>query len=661
MEEKENSLFQHWYGAISKELQRSADLTGLSAAFGRLKSDEQRVAFALELPCVHKILDVRPSLCPKSADASTQLRTEGNRLFQGKKYTRALELYTKSVLNAPSGGAELSLAYANRSACLFYLERYQLCLGDIDLSLEHGYPDELKYKLFDRRGKCLWKLGESREAKLAFGQAMGHLDRSRLEAKKLDAWKKELDSEMRNCRDDSAKRKSEPEPSEPEFPRLSYGHNRQYIAASSAFDVTVADGLGRHPVAARDITVGDTLIIEKPYASVLLPDQTPTHCHHCLKRVSAPVPCRQCTTVRYCSDACAQASWQSYHEVECPSLDLIHKSGIGGTGHLALRVVTKSGYAFLKHFKETLESGEDKSFGCNNSGIYDPAEYLPIFHLVTHAGDRAVSDLFRRTIMAVFLLKCLQRGDFFPDATPAELSFFGGLLLRHLQAIPCNAHEVSELELSLESVATSVTVEIASALYATLSLFNHSCDPAVTRNFYGDICVVRAIRCIPCGSQISDNYGTLSAVSRRPERRAKLREQYYFTCCCEACEADFPLYASMAEAALPVPFKCGTCAAALSLGGSIDEVRCGFCEAANDLQKKRRVLERSEELCKAALDKLLAAADVQGSLPVFISHLRLLDRLVCRPWREFCNGQEALKQCYNIMSNCHVAAGENDR
>lgn len=104
---------------------------------------------------------------------------------------------------------------------------------------------------------------------------------------------------------------------------------------------------------------------------------------------------------------------------------------------------------------------------------------------MTHSKDRSVSDLFRRTVMAIFLLKTLQGGGFFGEepCSQDDLIFIGGLILRHLQSNPCNAHEVSELQLNLNSVATSETGEIASGIYATLSLFNHACDPSVTRNF----------------------------------------------------------------------------------------------------------------------------------------------------------------------------------
>lgn len=47
------------------------------------------------------------------------------------------------------------MALANRSAALFSLKAYNLALDDIRLALESGYPEELRFKLLERRAKIL--------------------------------------------------------------------------------------------------------------------------------------------------------------------------------------------------------------------------------------------------------------------------------------------------------------------------------------------------------------------------------------------------------------------------------------------------------------------------------------------------------------------------
>ena len=676
-------LFQEWFNSVSRVLSTSGRLTEISSQFGRLRTDEERISFGLNLACIHDVMIVEPCFKPKSAPESNRLRNEGNKLYQKNSYHEALKVYSNSVVNAPfkSDGKELSLAFANLSAVLFHLKEYTLCLQGIQQALSHDYPKELRYKLFDRQGKCLLELHNNYEALECFKKAKQALHESKLDQKKREIFSKDLETGISKSQqigihtgqkmsgEQASKNENLPKRGF-EIPNLTCGRNSKFVSASCVVDIATSNTSGRYPVATQDINVGDILVIEKPFASVLLPRHLETHCFHCLRRATVPIPCRQCSTVRYCSKACASQSWDLYHSVECQYLDLIHRAGIGGNGHLALRIIAKAGYKFLKNFRQNIKQGicynVGKESGCRPDGTYISADYLPIYCLVTHSNDRSISDLFRRTLIAVFLLKTLQGGSFFGQepCSDKDLAFVGGLILRHLQSNPCNAHEVSELQLNLNSVATSETDEIAAGIYATLSLFNHSCDPSVTRNFYGDTCVVRAIKNVPKGHEISDNYGTLCALSVKPERCEKLRSQYHFTCHCNACEEDFPLYSEIPNNAFPV-FKCQSCRAPLYNGtdNMTNHARdssntapsvCTKCQLTYNLPEMRAALEASKELYQQAMDALLLEADAEGSLTVLESHLRLLEKMVCRPWKEFNNCQEAIKQCYNIMGNCHV-------
>jgi hypothetical protein len=70
----------------------------------------------------------------------------------------------------------------------------------------------------------------------------------------------------------------------------------------------------------------------------------------------------------------------------------------------------------------------------------------------------------------------------------------GSVLLKHLQNLPCNAHEITEMELPFAGSASggaasgsgrdAIIHEIGAAVFGTLSLLNHSCDPNVVRHYY---------------------------------------------------------------------------------------------------------------------------------------------------------------------------------
>ncbi|VDN98334.1 unnamed protein product [Rodentolepis nana] len=56
----------------------------------------------------------------------------------------------------------------------------------------------------------------------------------------------------------------------------------------------------------QDVSVGDVLMVDKPYASTLLSDHFGTHCYHCYKRTLSLIPCHHCPYVGFCSETCAE-------------------------------------------------------------------------------------------------------------------------------------------------------------------------------------------------------------------------------------------------------------------------------------------------------------------------------------------------------------------
>lgn len=140
------------------------------------------------------------------------------------------------------------------------------------------------------------------------------------------------------------------------------------------------------------------------------------------------------------------------------------------------------------------------------SGPYKTDDYKNIFHLVSHENKRTKQDFLHRTQMTAFLVKLLEISGFFdgkPRDRPVELveiksmavsekykedlELFGGLILKNLQILQFNAHEVFELQCAKPKVGKNIikhsgkSAFLAGAVFPTLALFNHSCDPSVVR------------------------------------------------------------------------------------------------------------------------------------------------------------------------------------
>lgn len=97
----------------------------------------------------------------KSKLKALEFKKRGNEVFHQGKFLSALKLYTKSVAFAPPNSKELAVAFANRSAALLRLKRYEACLVDINRALKENHSEVTeawKQKLLDRKKECVVNL-----------------------------------------------------------------------------------------------------------------------------------------------------------------------------------------------------------------------------------------------------------------------------------------------------------------------------------------------------------------------------------------------------------------------------------------------------------------------------------------------------------------------
>jgi len=659
--------FESLFDSLCQKLKQTNNLDTISRRFMKLTSDRERVHFLLQLDSVQTHLSL-PDKCEpvveagrKSSKTANRLRNDGNHCFKAKNYMSALCKYTESLSYAPFVVQECeteeraaSLAFANRSAVLFQLGKHQLCLDDIGHAFSTSYPTSLAYKLYDREGQCLTALGKPTEASVSFTAAMDALAVSDLEDRRRQQWHADLEKRIKLCETECPSNYTASPPDLSltcqNVPELYKDHrNPHFESLSDACDVSYDPLLGRHIIAKQDILPGEVILIEKPYASVLLAESRLEHCSHCYKFTLAPIPCPSCHHSLYCSAECRSRAHKLYHRVECPLGEILDKSGVDKFAFLALRTLVVTPPDVICKYCEPLSTAEVRNVkpDIQNDEVYRSDSYEAICGLVTHADDRTAHDLFRRAAIAIFLLRCLCFAGFFQTKNPPVdvLSGAGGLLLSHLQSFPCNAHEIAEFALNPDAVATSVPRELGAGIYATLSLFNHSCDPAVTRNFYGDRCIVRTIRSVRAGDELSDNYGAVFAMQSRSERCAKLLPQYFFECKCTACVEDWPLFSALRETG--PKWRCSNCSAGLL----VHSTKCAQCGTDLNLADCVDQLRKSDKSYKDAFNKLLKCR-VDEALPAFLSHLRVMDDLLCPPCADYGACQEAIKQCFSIMANC---------
>ncbi|XP_076332160.1 protein-lysine N-methyltransferase SMYD4-like [Tachypleus tridentatus] len=682
--------------------------------FSQFRSNKERVQFCLNYQKFRNKLSFwLNAMCgsqhKKCWEKASELRVEGNRCFQDRDFGRAVECYTQSTLAAPfprSSDAgehheELALGFANRSAALFHLHMYKECIKDIDRAFQQGYPRELSYKLYQRKGMCLRYLNDYNYAKQAFLEALHSLKEGRLDSKKMEIQKKDVQNWLKLCETPRhiSMPKVQPDDCDDKqaLPDLSYGLNSNLSSASSAVDVQYNKDKGRYVVANRTLHVGDTIFVEAPYASVLLPNFYTTNCHHCYDKLVTAVPCHRCSQVRYCSEHCCKESWVKYHKWECGILDLLHSVGIA---HLAFRIILVTGMPCLSEFLKNKDKTDGQQMHLDTERQHSVRNYSRVYHLVTHSREMYVEDNFQYALTAALLLLLLKKVRFFcsddnhtcsDDCSAASfqstsfdneensgtnsqdlsnnsdfiqnftilsreksslVAAIGGLCLRHIQQLVCNASAITQLHCfhcENDSILMEKQVRVATAFYLSATLMNHSCDPTIITSFYKDKLVVRVIKKVLPGGEVCNCYGPHFRRMSREDRQKALLEQYFFVCKCEACEENVEW-----ENKFQV-LKCSSCEGPLRPLDERSQTSCIDCEREQDCTLQQRKLFAGQDLFIQGL-QLAEKNFIKDALEKLQKCHKIRENLLYKHHKQLAEVRDKIAWCYSSQEEFWLAA-----
>ncbi|KAG5320326.1 SMYD4 protein, partial [Acromyrmex heyeri] len=511
--------------------------------------------------------------------------------------------------------------------------------------------------------------------------------------------------------------------------------NSELRWSSGALEIRETTTAGKHAVATAEIHPGDILLVEPPLAGCLLPEFYGTHCQHCYARLRAPVGCPNCSCVAFCGKKCREIAMATYHKYECKVLALLIGSGMSVLSMVALRMVTQEGprkclkiYEELKkndvervamllaatstttptatpdthdmkspassksakrrirrrklkesrreEIKKTLM--EEKGTKESREGDDESVDVAP-YNLVTHADKRTSRDFLQRSLMAAFLLKCLQRVGFFANPTPDDenrgmhrtrgsytnIGNFGefaevpgveeitvaALLLRNLQLLQFNAHEFFETRMSAEHrFHGSRPVYLGVAIYPSVARFNHDCYPAVTRYFIGRHIVIRAIRGLRPGDVIAENYGPIFTKRTLAERQRTLTGRYWFQCTCKACQEDWPCFENLTNDS--VKLRCPTvgCGGLHLRSWQGKPIKCPDCQKKICLEDRLACLRE----CEALYERGLASMEnerVDEAIETLCDALKRFHQVAYPPHRDTHLAEIALSSCLADYGN----------
>ncbi|XP_054271330.1 SET and MYND domain-containing protein 4 [Macrosteles quadrilineatus] len=623
--------------------------------FKSLTSDEERIQFVYDLPSLEGF-EISENKTLKSSDLAKKLKEDGNKAFQVDQFKVALALYSKAIIKQPQNSSnekeELSVLFANRSAALYHIKEYDAALQDIKSALENNYPLNLQYKICDRKARCFLALNQLKSAQDSFRETIQALDNAKLNSEKKQKWQRDIQI-MLAMLDKNKDLKNVPRTSAKDYTsQFKDGVNKQYPSASSVVTIREDPQMGRFAEAKIDIKPGDLLVKEKPHCAVLLDQYTSTHCFECFRRAKAPVPCPTCSNVLFCSKPCLQSALQTHHAAECSILPALWQSGASVTVLMALRIITQRQLEHFLQLRPSLEKSiKDKP--------YKSDDYRRVYNLVNHGSDRSAEDFLHRTVVAVFLLRCLKTTDYFKMQDENTITtnekmlsenekFIGGLILRHIQSLQFNSHEVSELVIDGKN---KKSVFIGGAVYPTLALFNHSCNPGIVRYQKGTEVIARAIRTIRSGEMVAENYGPIFTQEGRESRQSKLRNQYWFDCQCEACLEDWPTLDNMSSDVMRFRCDCGN---TLLVPVNTPEfmIPCHSCNQHANIFKGLKVLQDTDMMFRVA-KSLVDEGNFVSGVQKFVELLTMLDSVLVPPFQDYHICQQEIRTCMLTCGNVH--------
>ncbi|XP_032526792.2 SET and MYND domain-containing protein 4 isoform X2 [Danaus plexippus] len=655
---------------------------------------------------------IQPLFRGKDARVSHEKKTAAVIALKNGDLVKSLSLANQAVLRAPMTGTDeiidsgitLALSLWVRSEVLLSLNRPKPALEDLKLALKERLPARMRADYYWRMGHCYKGTGETTRAKVSYELA------SRLLGDKKEA-KIQLANDI-----ESLKHSTQSEsPSKLKEPQLTSGATLNLPALSKLLKITEDNEKGRYAVANAPVKTGDIVLVESPYAACLLADCHGSHCLHCFVRLedfedSAPIWCPNCSGVAFCSIQCRDAAISTYHLYECPFFNLFIGSGMSVLSHIALRMVTQAGLdtslsihsKFLSNEVKTIQSpvlndveGEKKKFkiksrkerlnrtrkGMNiiENKTSDTQEIEPqiknetsynekiemaaeqIYSLLAHSRQRKGADYLKRIIMGMFLTECLKKTDFFKNCekeniTRAEISICE-LIVRNLQLLQFNAHEIYETVRGEHQFRGSKPVYIGVGIYPTGALFNHECYPAVARYFYGKKMSYRAIRPLEPGEIAAENYGPHFLMRTLKERQRMLTCRYWFRCQCIACVEDWPTLKET-ESKSPIYLRClnKKCHGKIKVIKNPTNLKCPKCSMAFNKTSLKECLNEVDIVLSQyeAGAKLMEQQRPQDAIEIFSKAIDCFYDFAMPPHRETHIAQESLRSCYATFGNTHI-------
>lgn len=376
---------------------------------------------------LHDALNSQPK---KSDIASEQFQRLGAREFRKRKWNEAIELYNRALCMAENGSFNLQLSYEGRSNCL--AKRDMTEVASIDMDFVASRPAKRRSERIQNR---------------------------------------KLSSTTRTMR--------------------TFVPNRKFPSLASALEVRQNSKFGRHIVSNRDIGVGNTIAIERQFASVICSDESKeqqAYCLTCFRTDAHFIPCPNCVDVMYCSRTCQQNN--DIHQLECQSL--FHRLN-SSKAKLAVQMVLIA----VKHFPnvDALIAFVEGIINDSSNNLNELAnDAFPSYGVLLKLQCCPTKNDKIRAFDAFKLMMTTMPTIQHYFASKSSQRFLQHLLIHHLGIVRSNGfYDTSGWTNNLE----------CKYIHDTISLLNHSCAPNAFYMLHNNVGTLLTVRPIKKGDQPS--------------------------------------------------------------------------------------------------------------------------------------------------------------
>lgn len=307
---------------------------------------------------------------------------------------------------------------------------------------------------------------------------------------------------------------------------------------ANVVDIEKNAQFGRLIRANRDIEIGETILIEEAYISIVYGWKA-NKCNNCLKEKMNFIPCVNCADAMHCNSRCAD---NLFHEAECDML-------LGSDDCCddeSLTFLLRSVIIAINTFP-TVNALIDFVEKCRTSDPLDIREsvgtaisqYRTFFKLASAlTSHKHVSDYFKMTYFVFHAIMGSSLGK--KLATKASQRFLLHLIIHHCLIIQVNGFsgytDPVNGTFGQAAIADDDHRQFQREIHLLTSYFNHSCIPNVVKLGRDNLAVCKAMLPIKKGEQLFITYIDDEAFGMTEcERNDQLEPIYGFRCKCEFC------------------------------------------------------------------------------------------------------------------------------